>query len=386
MVGMPADRRSMFDLDPSCAYLNHGGFGVVPRVVSEVQNRWRLAEDTNPLRFNRLELHEAIAKARGAGAEFLGVPPDEMALVRNASEGVSTVLSSLGLGTGDEIVVSNHGYGSVRMAVEHWCTRSGARLVEARLRMDDGPAAVAAVFAEAVGARTRLVVVDDITSSTAWQLPVREVVTALRDRGLGFAVLVDAAHAPGQCDQDIAGSGADFWVGNFHKWAFTPRGTAGMWLAPSWRTRVHPLVVSWGSGDPYPVNFDHLGTLDYSSWLSLPAGLDYWSGVGGWEQVRRSQELVAAGQRHVADRLGTSLDGLPSTPAPAMRLVRLPAGMLDGDASVDTLQGRLSAEFGVEVPPIWFEDEGYVRIAGQVYNTASDYERLADALLAIRPR
>jgi isopenicillin-N epimerase len=384
MGHMPDPSITLFDLDPAYAHLNHGGFGTSPRAVRETQERWRVESDRNPHRFNRVDVLAEIAASRAAGACFLGVDSDEVALVRNVSEGVSTVLSALKLSARDEIVLGNHGYGSVRIAVERLCARTGARLVDVTFGLDAGAETIADAFAARVGKRTRLVIVDQITSATAWHLPVAAIAEAVRSVRSDTVILVDAAHVPGQVDIHLPGLGVDIWVGNFHKWAFAPRGTAAMWVAPRWRRRVEPLVVSWRAGEPFPANFDRTGTLDHSGWLALPAALEFWRAIGGWEQVGRNSHLVTMGQRLVADRLGTSLEGLPATPAPAMRLVRLPESTLSDSHDAEKLTRRLSTDWMVEVAPIWFEGEGYIRLAAQIYNDPIDYERLADALVAIR--
>jgi isopenicillin-N epimerase len=143
-------------------------------------------------------------------------------------------------------------------------------------------------------------------------------------------------------------------------------------------------VLSWQLHDGYAAAFDHPGTGDYSGWLAAPAGLDFWTEVGGWEQIDRQSAMVEAAQKLLADALGTSLDGLPANPAPTMRMVRLP-DRLFGDDESETRAGRerLSSQFGIQVPTSRFEGTEVVRIAGAVYNTPDDYERLADALLTI---
>jgi len=383
MGRMPGSAVSLFDLDPSFAHLNHGGFGAVPCAVTEAAQRWRTESERNPHHFNRTVVHDEIAKARSVAAGFLHLAADEAALVRNVSEGVSTVLASLDLCDGDEIVLGAMVYGSVRIAVDHWCRRTGARVVEVPVALAATDAEITEAFSAATTARTRLVVVDQITSPTGMALPVADVSAAVRGANPDTAVLVDAAHVPGHIDTDPSALGADFWVGNFHKWAFAVRGTAALWASPRWRVALQPLVLSWATDEPFPVRFDHPGTLDYSGWLSLPAALEFFDRVGGWQQVRRNAELVRLGQQLVADRLGTGTEGLPRHPAPAMRLVRLPDGMLTSLSDVEILVRRLRVEHRVEAAPIWFDGQGYVRIGAQVYNSPDDYLRLAEALRAI---
>jgi isopenicillin-N epimerase len=362
-----------FGLDPDVLHLNHGAFGVAPGVVRRAAAAWRERAERNPHRFNRVEAGGLVAAARERAAGFLGVDPSRAAWVRNVSEGLSAVLGSLELRPGDELVTSTHGYGAVRKALGHHAARAGARVVEAAFPVGAGDDVIVSAYAAACSPRTRLAVVDRITSPTATVVPVAAVAAAAG----GAPVLVDAAHAPGQLQDDIAALGADHWVGNLHKWAYTPRGSAILWSRPG--AEVTPGVLSWGLGDGYAASFDYPGTWDYAGWLAAPDGLAYWEALGGWDAVARLARLVADGQETVADALGTALDRLPVTPAPAMRLVPLPDGVLTSPGQADAFYEALSRQ-RVEVAPVCFGGAGYLRIAAAPYNTPGDYDRLAGAV------
>jgi len=364
-----------FGLDPDVLHLNHGSFGVAPVVVRRAAAAWRERAERNPHRFNRVEVRGLVAAAREHAAWFLGVDPSRAAWVRNVSEGVSAVLGSLELHPGDEMVISTHGYGAVRKALSHHVARVGARIVEAAFPVGAGDDAIVSAYGAACSSRTRLMVIDRITSPTATVLPVAAVAAAVA--GAGISVLVDAAHAPGQLPDDIPALGADYWIGNLHKWAYTPRGSAILWSRPG--VRVTPTVLSWQLEDGYAASFDHPGTWDYAGWLAAVDGLAYWDALGGWDAVARLADLVADGQKRVADALGVTLERLPAIPAPAMRLVPLPGGVLSSPEQVGPFYEALSRQ-RVEVAPIHFDGAGYLRIAAAPYNTPDDYDRLADTV------
>jgi isopenicillin-N epimerase len=225
------------------------------------------------------------------------------------------------------------------------------------------------------------VVIDRITSPTATVVPVAAVAAAAV--GAGTSVLVDAAHAPGQLRDDIPALGADHWIGNLHKWAYAPRGSALLWSRPG--ADVTPTVLSWQLNDGYAASFDYPGTWDYAGWLAAPDGLAYWQDLGGWAAVARLADLVADGQKTVAEALGVSLEWLPDTPAPTMRLVPLPGGVLTSPDQVDPFYEALSQQ-RVEVAPVYFDGVGYLRIAAAPYNTPDDYDRLADTVRELLDR
>jgi isopenicillin-N epimerase len=362
-----------FGLDPDVLHLNHGAFGVAPVAVRRAAAAWRERAERNPHRFNRVEVPGLIAAARERAAGFLGVDPSRAAWVRNVSEGVSAVLGSLELRPGDELVTSTHGYGAVRKALSHHAARAGARVVEAVFPVGAADDEIVSAYARACSSRTRLVVVDRITSPTATVVPVAAVTAAV---GADVRVLVDAAHAPGQLRDDIAALGADHWIGNLHKWAYTPRGSAILWSRPG--ISVTPTVLSWQLEDGYAESFDYPGTWDYAGWLAVGDGLAYWEDLGGWDGVSALASLVTEGQKKVAEALGVPLERLPVTPAPTMRLVPLPAGVLASPDQVDPFYEALSQQ-RIEVAPIHFDGIGYLRIAAAPYNTLDDYDRLAGA-------
>jgi isopenicillin-N epimerase len=362
-----------FGLDPDVLHLNHGAFGVAPIIVRQAAAAWRERAERNPHRFNRVEVPGLVAAAREHAAGFLGVDPSRTAWVRNVSEGVSAVLGSLELRPGDELVISTHGYGAVRKALGHHAARTGARIIEVAYPVGAEDSAIVSVYADACSCRTRLVVIDRITSPTATVVPVAAVTAAIA--GTGATVLVDAAHAPGQLRDDIPELGADHWIGNLHKWAYAPRGSAILWSRPG--ADVAPAVLSWQLDDGYAAAFDYPGTWDYAGWLAAADGLAYWSALGGWDAVARLSGLVTSGQKRVAEVLGVTLEQLPSAPAPTMRLVPLPGGALTSPDQVDPLYEALSQRRRIEVAPVCFDGVGYLRIAAAPYNTEEDYDRLA---------
>ncbi|GAB3058574.1 aminotransferase class V-fold PLP-dependent enzyme [Intrasporangium mesophilum] len=376
---MRHDISRLFELDPDLTHLNHGAFGAVPRTVREAQERARAAVERAPMRAFRDELPEQLAAAREDAAKFLALQADSAALVRNVSEGVAVVLDALSIGPGDEVVVSNHGYPTASMAVG----ARGARVAVAEFGIDATIEQVVAAFRSVTTPATRLVIVDQITSPTALVLPVAEVAAATAATFPGTPVLVDAAHVPGALPGvDVESLGVDFWVGNLHKWAFSPRSAAALWVAPRHRDTVRPRVTSWSHGEPFPASFDLQGTVDHSAWLAVPDGIDFWHRLGGWDQVARSADLLRCGAEHLRTALGTESPrgGIPT--APCMELVVLPDGIATTTDAADALWQHLYAA-GFVVPPVAFGGRGHLRLAAAPYNDEDDYARLADALPAV---
>lgn len=381
--GRPA--ADAWSLDPALRHLNHGSFGAVPLVAQERQNALRTEMERAPVVWFP-ELPGRIAAARTGLAAFLGVDAGDLALVPNASAGVSVVYAGLGTKAGGEIVVTDHGYGAVTMGAERLARRWGGRVRTARVPLDaDEEEAYEAVMAE-VGDATGLLVVDQITSATARRLPVERIGAEAARRGVPF--LVDGAHAPALLAAPLDGLACDFWAGNLHKWACAPRGTAALVARGPLRDGLHPLIDSWGAPDPYPDRFDQQGTLDATSYLAAQTALDFVDTTWGWDAARRHMdELAGYGERVVAAAV-TALTGEDARvdvgmPVPGMRLVRLPDGLADSRVAADALRDRAAAELGVEAAFTAFGGVGYVRLSAHLYNTAEDYEYFAERCVPV---
>lgn len=413
--------RLLFSLDPAVAHLNHGSFGSVPIGVQRAQQRLREETEANPMQFFTQGLVDRIIHTRRHLATFLGADPDGTALVGNATTGVAVVLQSLRLQPRDEIVTTDHGYGAVTLAVQRECRRTGAlaRTLPVPLRADDEQIAEI-IRAGLRPGRTKLLIVDQVTSPTARLLPVEAIVAAAR--GHGVPVLVDAAHAPGMLPVSVDELGADFWVGNLHKWGYAPRGTAVLVVAAPWRERIEPLVVSWEQEAGFPLNVEWQATLDYTPWLAAPVGL-YTLRTLGVDRVRAHNAALAAyGQRVVGEALGLPPADLPAPGGPsaastrsercgaadmgrgragtrvepglraprsrntdsvAMRIIPLPAGLASTPADATALRLRIAGVLATEVAVNAWGGRGWLRLCGQVYNRAEEYDSLARRLPAV---
>jgi isopenicillin-N epimerase len=382
----PADfpgARLLFSIDPAVSFLNHGSFGAVPIAVQRAQQRIRDEIESNPVRFYGEGVVDRIIHTRRHLAGFLGADPDSSALLSNTTAAVSLVLQSVRLESADEVLVTDHVYGAVDLAVRRRCRRAGASVRSVSLPLDASDAEIVARVRSALRpGKTKLLIIEHLSSATAKLFPVREVAAAAREHEI--PVLVDAAHVPGMLAVEVSGLGADFWVGNLHKWAFAPRGTALLAVAPAWRRRIEPLVVSWEQEQGFPLSVEYQGTIDYTPWLAAPTGL-FTLRTLGWAAVREHNAALAAhGQRVVGAALGVDPADLPEPGHPeiSMRVVPLPAGLVTNSAEAIALREYLADKLSTEVQVSGWNGRGLLRLSAQVYNRADEYDRLAERLPA----
>jgi isopenicillin-N epimerase len=251
---------------------------------------------------------------------------------------------------------------------------------------------------ERTSARTRLAVIDHVTSQTALVFPIGELVRELEARGID--VLVDGAHAPGMVDLDIGALAPAYYAANCHKWLCAPKGVGFLWVREDRRREVRPAVISHGANASVPlakrygIEFFWTGTDDITPALAVPAALRFLNELmpGGSAALRaRNRELALVGRRLVAEALEVPLpcpDSMIGAMAslPVQGLPRFGAPNAASALELDPLHDALFREHRIEVPVLTCPAHPgrLLRISAQAYNARSDYERLATALRGLR--
>ncbi|MGF1617208.1 MAG: aminotransferase class V-fold PLP-dependent enzyme [Acidimicrobiia bacterium] len=382
-----------WSLDPGFVHLNHGSFGATPLEVLSEQDRWRRELEANPVSFMLETYQPALEAARSAVAAFVNCDTDGLVFVPNATFGVNSVARSLEprLAAGVEIIVTNHGYNACNNAISVSADRAGARLVTVDIPfpLESDQEIIAPILA-AVSERTALVVLDHVTSPTGIVFPIADLVARLEPE---VPVLIDGAHAPGMLEVDLEGLGASFYTANCHKWMCAPKGSGFLHVAERHRDWMSAAVIShglnsgWpGSSSDFHARFDWVGTDDPSARLSVGTAIDVMDNhhPDGWRGVRRTNhELVLEGRSLLANAIGATIPA-PDSMIGAIASVVLPQGPSGSDDIFDPLMEILRARWKIEVPVFAWPDTSrrLIRVSAQQYNTVSDYERLAAALVA----
>jgi len=368
-------------LEEGVAFLNHGSFGAVPRAVFDEQTEWRRRVEERPVETLARRGDALIGAAKEAVGTWLGMRPDDFGLVTNATEGVNAVLRSLELEPGDELLTTTHVYNAVRQAMKYVAGRAGATYREVDVALPvDSPRRVIEAVVGALRGHTRLVMVDHVTSPTGLILPIEPIVESCNERGID--VLVDGAHAPAMLPLDVQKLGATYYAGNLHKWAFAPRGAAFLWVTPRNQNAIHPTIISHRLGEGFAREFSWQGTRDVSAWLSVPRAIQFLAELGEQRVRQHNHDLAAWAHRLLCRRWDVEpLSPLDGSMLGSMATVSLPgklATMTDADA--EALQQRLYTEHRFEVPLHQWGGRWRLRVSCQVYNTADQYERLAEVV------
>jgi isopenicillin-N epimerase len=372
--------RGLWRLDPSWLTVNHGSYGATPNRVLAAQDAWRARMEAQPTAFMNLVLPGELRAGAARLASFLGACGADLVFVENATVGCNAVLRSLRLRPGDEIVVLDHGYGAVKKTVAFVAGRAGARMVETAIPFPNpDTATIVANLAAAFSKNTRLAVLDHITSPSALVLPLTEMIAACRSAGV--PVLVDGAHAPGQLPLDLPRLGADWYVGNCHKWMMAPKGVGFLWAAPDRQHDLHPVTISHGLGQGFLAEFDWTGTRDPSAVLSVGESIAFLEQLGGRDLLARNVALAREGASVIARRLNSQAGGEPAFFG-SMGVVRIPAsGAATPERALAVRAALLDAR--TDAPVHALAGALWLRISAHAYNEIEDYERLAEIVAGV---
>jgi isopenicillin-N epimerase len=385
--------KMLWPLDPKVVFLNHGSFGSCPLPVLEFQRSLCDRMERQPIQFLVRDLEPLLDDARAALAQFVGARVENLVFVPNATSGVNTVLRSLTFKPGEELLVTDHEYNACRNALEFAATSAGAKVVVGRVPFPfENPAQIVEAIMSRVTPRTRLALIDHVTSQTAIILPVERLVRELAQRGVD--TLVDGAHGPGMVPLNLEQLGAAYYTGNCHKWLCAPKTAAFLHVRPDRQQFIHPLSISHGLTSPrtdrshFLIEFAWPGTLDPTACLSVPEALRFMGSLmpGGWPEIMaRNRALALEGRKILCQTLDIPAP-CPDEFIGSMASVPLPDARQNERSSsplyIDPLQDQLLARHGIEVPVIPWPafPKRLLRISAQLYNSAEQIRLLAGAL------
>ena len=376
-------------------FLNHGSFGACPAAILKLQAKLRRQMEAEPVQFLWRRYEERLEAARAVVAQFVGARQRDLVFVTNATSGVNAVLRSVKLRSGDELLTTDHDYNACHNVLVEAAHRAGARLVVARVPFPVRSAEqILEAILESVTSRTRLAMIDHVTSSTSLVFPVARIVRELERRGVD--TLVDGAHAPGMVPLDLSRLRPAYYTANLHKWVCAPKGAAFLWVREDKQRKMQPAVISHGNNTPRPGyssfqdRFDWAGTFDPSAWFCTGEVIR-WMGElfpGGWRAIRNENHQLAVQARDSLCR-ELSVDApCPGALLGSMATLPLPQKFqgLPRSGKIDSEQLRLYDEFGMEVPffRIGQPERRYFRISAHLYNSLADYEYLAEALALLK--
>jgi selenocysteine lyase/cysteine desulfurase len=373
--------RAGYALDPAVLNLDHGWTNPAPRAaVDELARQARVLEGLPAEHLPGMWDGVSNTTVRQALAEAMAVPPAEIALVRNATEALDTVLLGLPLRPGDEVVCSSHDYYAMLDALEQRRDRDGIvpRMVDLPVATPS-PDLLAAPYEAAIGPRTKLVLLTHPSNLTGQLLPAARVAAAAHRAGA--LVVVDGAQSLGLLDDPVRSLDCDFYGASAHKWLGLPVGLGALWMRPAHVRTVWPLVPP-APGTEGMSRFEWIGTApEYVNLAALPA-LALHRTLGPARKAARLRALHTRLRARLARALPAARFYSAAAPAMSLGLTTVELPGVDAKA----LQGRLRRRHRILVQAMSGNARAPgirgIRVSPNVYTTPAELDRFVAALAA----
>ena len=372
--------KDFFLVDPNVTFLNFGSFGACPKPVFDEYQALQLELERQPVQFFVKDGMKLLAQARERLAEYVGCNSDDIAFVTNPSYAINTIIKTFPFVSEDEILTTNLEYGALDRAWKYYAEKANAKYITSEISL---PLTTKEVFIQefwkGYSDKTKAIFISHITSATGLILPVKEIITEAKKRGL--ITIIDGAHVPAQIDLNIDELGADIYAGACHKWMMAPKGSSFLYVNKENQKWVDPLVISWGYDSDNPSHSQFLdyhqtnGTRDYSAFLAVPTCIDFME-ENDWRSIsKQCHEIVINNAKRFCDLLG-SKPICPLTSEFIGQLLSIPIHTDDPMALHDILIDK----YKIEVPIPVENGQPYIRYSIQAFNSEADLDRLYDVL------
>jgi isopenicillin-N epimerase len=383
--------------DRDIVFLNHGSFGAVPQYVvsrqRKLQDRW----NEDPIRFLVREQEPLWWENKKMLAEFLHTKSSNIALIKNATQGINTILNNIDFEPGEEILSTNHIYGACLHNIQVLSKKKNIdiKLVEVPFPIQHEDQVTEAIIS-GISSKTKVVLIDHITSATGLIFPVKKIIEALKNTGI--ITVVDGAHAPGMVALDLEELRPHYYTGNCHKWMYTPNGSAFIYVREDCQEGFLPGYISHVHDSPleneeerWAAQFFWQGTDDTTAQLCIKDAFYFVEHILelSWEEMRmRNRKLMLEARALIHEKLGLT----PSAPEHMLGFlctfpfIAAPEKPAYGFNYFSPIGKKLFDQYAIEIPvmrlptnpPKW-----HFRISPQVYNHLSQYDYLAEALKQI---
>lgn len=375
--------KSHFHLNPEITFLNHGSFGACPKPIFEEYQRFQLELENEPVYFIQKKSAGYLKTARESLAKFVGCEAQDLFFTPNPTFAVNTIMRSLKLQAGDEILTTNHEYGAMDRTWHFYCKKSGAKYIRQEISLPiTSKEQILGEFWKGVTSKTKVIFLNQISSSTALIFPVKEI--CVKARELGLITIIDGAHVPGHIDLDITDLNPDFYTGTLHKWMLAPKGSSFLYVKKEYQNHIEPLVVSWGYESDFPGESQFLdyheyqGTRDISAFLCTPKVIEFLEENNWKEKAIACRKLVLDNYQDFCDLLNTK----PLCPITEEFLGQMASIQLRTSKPLE-LKELLYEKYKIQIPVMPLNGNIYLRYSINAYNSQDDLDILHQALTDI---
>ena len=374
--------KPLFSIDPEVTFLNHGAFGACPKEVFDSLIKFQKKTEYEPVKHLAYDIYQYLKESRSALSGYVNCHVDDIAYFPNPSTALNTLIRSLDLKEGDQILTTNHEYGALDRTWRFISKKRGCEYIklEVEIPFTDKKLIVDS-FRRSINKNTKVIFLSHITSATALIFPVKEIIELAREHNI--LTIIDGAHVPAHIDLDIKKLDPDFYCGACHKWMCSPKGVAFLYVKREHQEMMEPLVVSWGYEADNPSDSQFLdymqwqGTNDISAYLTIPDTIEFLRKHNWKEKAQHCRDLNLWAKKEICNALDTYATGddqfLGQMTTIAFKLE-------------DPLQEQIDfyTKYKIQLPFIKWNDKTFFRISLQVYNSKEDINYLIKSLLQYR--
>ena len=376
--------KDLFYLNPEITFLNFGSYGACPKPIFEDLQKWQSAMERDPVQFIAVRSIENLRTSREALAEYIHCDADDLVYTPNPSYAMNVIAKSFTMKPGDEILSTNLEYGAMDRTWNYYCKKSGAKFIRNEVSL---PIVSKEKFIEefwkGYSKNTKAIFISQITSSTALKLPVDEICSEAKRRGL--FTIVDGAHVPGHIPLDLSKLEADVYTGACHKWMMTPKGSSFLFVKKEFQDQFDPLVISWGYESDAPsesrfIDYHQMqGTRDFTAFLTIPKSIEFMK-ENDWPTVaKRCSELAHENYNKFCNLLKTE----PLCPIENDFLGQMCSIPIKTTKPL-VLKSLLYEKYKSEVPVMVHGNYTFLRYSIQAFNDQDDLDKLYSALQDIQ--
>ena len=383
---MSNDFKTLFMLDPEVTYFNHGAYGGCPEDIFNKMLEWQKILEINPSKYMD-ELFDNLEKSRQSLSKFIDCDKDDIVFFNNPTTAMNTIVKSLNLKPGDEILSTDHEYGAMNITWNYICEKAGAKFVRTKIAVPyDSTEKFVREIEKNITFKTKLIFISHISSSTALIFPAKEICELAKSKNI--LSFIDGAHAPAQIPLSINEMDPDFYAGACHKWMCSPKGVAFLYTKRILQDTIDPLIISHGfgqgpkeskfnSGSNYLNYHQWQGTRDFSNVLTIPKLIQFLKD-NDWVNVAKKCHDLAL---YARSEMSNLLDTQPiSNDEYLGQMTSIPIDTNDPAK----LKKELSENYKIEVPITSWNNKNLIRVSIQAYNTKEDIHKLLDAIHEIR--
>lgn len=376
--------KSQFYLDPEITFLNHGSFGACPKPIFENYQCWQAELEKQPVRFLQKELPGYLKTSKKALAEYIHCAPEDFFFTPNPTTAINTVMRSIKLQPGDEILTTNHEYGAMDRTWNYYARQSGAKYIRQNISLPIiSKEQILEQFWSGYTSKTKIVFLNQISSATALIFPVKEICE--KAKALGLITIIDGAHVPGHIDLNLSELNPDYYTGTLHKWMLAPKGCSFLYVRKELQDSLDPLVVSWGydSVSPGLSRFldyhEQQGTRDIAAFLTAPAAIQFLQENHWPEYTQKSKQMILDVYADFCAMLGSE----PICPVTSEFLGQMCSIPIKTQKPFE-LKEMLYNQYKIEIPVMQIDHGIFLRISLNAYNDMRDLEILKNALIQIQ--